>query len=197
MSIAAGWYADPSGPGSVRWWDGASWTSTTAPMPPAAAPAPTWTPPVAPAPSVAASTGGRHLATATLDDPTPPRAPAAEVPAAAAPSAAYAASPTTAAPPAYGGTNAGWEPMDLLVPKARTLGTRALVWGIVAVVLPIALAPAVMALVFGAMGLDYNRRLRASGLPDQGRGRSIAGLVLGAVSPLLLVGAIVVFNLRG
>jgi hypothetical protein len=30
---AAGWYADPSGQAGVRWWDGAQWTSYTAPHP--------------------------------------------------------------------------------------------------------------------------------------------------------------------
>lgn len=30
---APGWYADPTGLAGVRWWDGAQWTSYTAPMP--------------------------------------------------------------------------------------------------------------------------------------------------------------------
>jgi hypothetical protein len=33
MTIAAGWYADPSAPGRLRWWDGATWTATTAAAP--------------------------------------------------------------------------------------------------------------------------------------------------------------------
>ncbi|MEO8528596.1 MAG: DUF2510 domain-containing protein, partial [Pseudolysinimonas sp.] len=46
-----------------------------------------------------------------------------------------------------------WSPVDLLVPAARTMATRALVWGIVSVVLFYALLPGVMAVVFGSLGL--------------------------------------------
>ncbi len=40
---AAGWFADPAGPGGLRWWDGTAWTEHTAPLP-HAEPAPTPTP---------------------------------------------------------------------------------------------------------------------------------------------------------
>ncbi len=33
---AAGWYADPAGGQSERWWDGARWSDSTRPLPPAA-----------------------------------------------------------------------------------------------------------------------------------------------------------------
>jgi hypothetical protein len=33
MSLDAGWYVDPSAPGRMRWWDGTSWTATTAEQP--------------------------------------------------------------------------------------------------------------------------------------------------------------------
>jgi hypothetical protein len=33
MSVVAGWYADPTVPGRVRWWDGTAWTATTASSP--------------------------------------------------------------------------------------------------------------------------------------------------------------------
>jgi hypothetical protein len=33
---AAGWYADPAGGQSERWWDGARWSESTRPLPPVA-----------------------------------------------------------------------------------------------------------------------------------------------------------------
>ena len=33
MSPEAGWYADPTDPSAVRWWDGAGWTAQTRPAP--------------------------------------------------------------------------------------------------------------------------------------------------------------------
>jgi hypothetical protein len=90
-----------------------------------------------------------------------------------------------------------WQPINLVVPRARTFGTRALVWGIVAVLLPIAFAPAIMAIVFGAMGLDYSRRLLSAGAPDPTRGSSVAGLVLGGLSLVMVFGFIVLVALLG
>jgi hypothetical protein len=37
---AAGWYADPHSPGTVRYWDGMGWTQNTAPAAAASSPAP-------------------------------------------------------------------------------------------------------------------------------------------------------------
>lgn len=34
MSVAAGWYPDPTAPGSLRWWDGQSWTAHSMPAHP-------------------------------------------------------------------------------------------------------------------------------------------------------------------
>ena len=42
MTYNPGWYSDPSGASSLRWWDGHSWTTHTAP--PEAAAVPTSTP---------------------------------------------------------------------------------------------------------------------------------------------------------
>lgn len=39
MTAPAGWYADPQGPDTLRYWDGTSWTAHVAPVP-QAAPAP-------------------------------------------------------------------------------------------------------------------------------------------------------------
>ena len=74
---AAGWYADPSGTGGMRWWDGTAWTENVTPPTPPAPPAA----PVAPEP------------------PAAPQAAVAAYPPAAAPAPAYAAAPGYA--PAY------------------------------------------------------------------------------------------------
>ncbi|MGH1548398.1 DUF2510 domain-containing protein [Leifsonia poae] len=42
MTAVPGWYADPSGPGTVRYWDGAAWTQHVQPVP--VAPVPTYPP---------------------------------------------------------------------------------------------------------------------------------------------------------
>ena len=58
MSVAAGWYPDPSAPGGemVRWWDGARWTDRRCPAPrPAAARAPAPEPVAVAAPSITPS----------------------------------------------------------------------------------------------------------------------------------------------
>lgn len=45
MTAVPGWYADPSGPGALRYWDGAAWTQHVQPVPAApVAPAPTYPP---------------------------------------------------------------------------------------------------------------------------------------------------------
>lgn len=36
-SVPAGWYTDPQDPASIRWWDGAQWTSHVQPRPVAGA----------------------------------------------------------------------------------------------------------------------------------------------------------------
>lgn len=60
MSAAAGWYADPSDPAWVRYWDGTAWSADAHPAaavpraaePAAAAPVPTLAPAAAPVPSL-------------------------------------------------------------------------------------------------------------------------------------------------
>jgi hypothetical protein len=81
--------------------------------------------------------------------------------------------------------------INLLVPQQQTLPVRALVWGIVAVIFYIVVAPSVFALVYGVLGVRRARRLEDAGLGAQGRGMSIAGIVLGAVGLAMLLLAIV------
>ena len=115
-AIPPGWYADPSGPGTARWWSGQDWTHHVQPLP---APAP-----VAP-------------------------------------------------------------PSTLLMPKAEGLATRSLVWGIVAVVFNVILAPSVLAIVYGAVALSNGKTLGGLGQAMPRRGFAIAGIVLGCTAVVL------------
>lgn len=77
--------------------------------------------------------------------------------------------------------------MDLLVPAERTMATRALVWGILSIPFFIAFPVPLLALVFGIIGVSRANRLQLeSGVPV-GRGRSIAGIVLGGIGAVLFV----------
>jgi len=100
------------------------------------------------------------------------------------------------APPAYSaayGTPYGaapteaWTPINLLVPQERTMATRALVWGILSVPFFVAFPVWIMAITYAAIGLARASRLRAAGGVPVGKGRSIAGLVLGCVGVVLNV----------
>lgn len=78
---------------------------------------------------------------------------------------------------------------ELLVPRASSWSKRALVWGIVAVVLPIAFLPGVLAVVFGGIALPRERNAALAGQPAH-VGRARAGLILGVIG--LAVGVLIV-----
>ena len=127
-AIPPGWYADPTGPGTARWWSGQDWTQHVQALPAAT--------PVAP-------------------------------------------------------------PSTLLMPKAEGLATRSLVWGIVAVVFNVILAPSVLAIVYGAIALSNGRTLGGLGQAMPKRGFAIAGIVLGCLAVVLdVAGAIALVVLR-
>ena len=93
--------------------------------------------------------------------------------------------PPTDPPPYAAVTNERWSPIELVIPAERTMATRALVWGILSVPLFIAFPVWMLAITFGAIGIARANRLRAAGGVPVGRGRSIAGLVLGCVGAVL------------
>jgi hypothetical protein len=89
-----------------------------------------------------------------------------------------------------------WGPVNLLVPRQRTMAVRALVWGIVAVVIDPLLAPSILAIVYGVIALGRSRQLTAQGQLPVGRRRAIAGIVLGAVGGAFTIFAVAVFLIR-
>jgi hypothetical protein len=88
-----------------------------------------------------------------------------------------------------------WE-SSLLVPRERTLAVRALVWGIVAVVIDPLLAPSILAIVYGVMALRRTRRLVKQGAVPTGQRRAIAGIVLGAFGAVFTIVCVGVFLVR-
>lgn len=87
--------------------------------------------------------------------------------------------------------------INLVVPTQQALGPRALVWGIVSLVLNVMLLPSIFAIVWGAMGVARIRRLRSAGVPASGGGTSVAGIVLGGLGVVMsAVWALLVLHLR-
>ncbi|MGN6325891.1 hypothetical protein [Pseudolysinimonas sp.] len=87
--------------------------------------------------------------------------------------------------------------VNLVVPTQQSLGPRALIWGIVSLVLNVMLVPSIFAIVWGALGVARIRRLREAGVQASGRGTSIAGIVLGGLGiGMSVVWALVVLRLR-
>ena len=74
--------------------------------------------------------------------------------------------------------------LGLLVPKLSSMATRALVWGIVAVVLPYVFLPSILAIVYGVVGMANDRTLVANGRPSNAT-RAKAGVILGIVGAAL------------
>lgn len=90
---------------------------------------------------------------------------------------AWPAATALAAPPQY----------VIAVPEKNGLATRALVWAIISLVInPIAL-PSIMGIVFGAQALGVASQMERAGLPNAGRGRAVAAIVVGSVGALLFV----------
>jgi len=87
------------------------------------------------------------------------------------------------------------QPGNLLVPGRSSMGTRALVWGIVSLLCNAILAPSILAIVYGAIALNDAKRLEARGLPTPQRSRARAGIVLGIVGAVVTIVIVVGFKI--
>lgn len=123
MSPQAGWYADPTDPAALRWWDGAQWSVETRPVPRelvmagAVAPAATAT---AGAPVVTASPVAPAVARSPEQPATPTLAPVATPPAVATPTPTPTpAQPDAATPPVVDRSRPGPRTMAMTPPPAR------------------------------------------------------------------------------
>jgi hypothetical protein len=88
-----------------------------------------------------------------------------------------------------------WVEASRLVPAGKSWSTRSLVWGILAVVANVLLAPTVMSFIFGVMALRRDSRLTAQGYELEGRRRAILGIVLGSVGIVIAFGWLMVLRM--
>lgn len=89
-----------------------------------------------------------------------------------------------------------WSAVNLVIPRQKTMAVRALVWGIVAVVIDPLLAPSILAIIYGAMALRRARDFELKGETPLGRRRAIAGIALGSFGAVFTVLCVVVFVTR-
>jgi hypothetical protein len=189
-AFAPGWYSDPNGMPANRWWDGNGWTEhlqptgTQAGQPVAqyAAPAPSYPDQyVAPQPSVAQYT-----------PPVPQAQPLAPTPQYAAPGfpAASPAAPlavhpegtfTPVAAPAKRGRYNPYDPTADLASGKNTPARNALILGIIALVINPVCIPALAAVFWGIVGIKRASKFAEAGSAPVGKGKAIAGLVLGSI----------------
>lgn len=89
--------------------------------------------------------------------------------------------------------------LGLLIPKLSTLGTRSMVWGIIAILVPYVVLPSVLGLIFGVIALGNARDLAARGQATPNAGRAKAGVILSSVALGLFVlgmGLLIAFSGR-
>jgi len=108
------------------------------------------------------------------------------------PAGVYAAAVARAVPPAPPQPH-----YVVAVPRKNEKATRALVWGIIGLVInPLAL-PSLMAIVFGIQARSIADDMEHAGLPDGRRGRATAAIIVGSVGlALTLVWVVIYLNRR-
>jgi hypothetical protein len=159
IAPAPGWYPDPAGSSSYRWWDGGGWTTNLAAPQPVATPSPVPAPQPqvqqtpAPSPVVAS------VATEYVGDPRfggPAAVPAVNL---------HGVAPTPSAPP---GSSAG-----RLQPSTRRPTSHLVVAGVAAAAVLLGSVLAGKALLGGSGGTDGSSG-PSGGLLDQGNPRVVA-----------------------
>ena len=176
----AGWYDDTTDAEQLRWWTGTAWTDARAPRQPAPAtesPAAAESPAEAPIPLPygPASVTGRPAASPVPSVPIP-SVPEPSVP---VPSVHAAQLPVAPAAPPPGQLRL----LRLNNPFAFT----SVIIGLVSLVLNVLGGPAVVAIVFGVLGLVRSRKLARAGAPITGLVASIIGIALGLLMTLRFV----------
>jgi hypothetical protein len=176
----AGWYPDTEVPGGERWWNGVQWSDQRRTSAPAAPPPPPAAPAAAPAPEAA---------------PAPPAAPgytaapgdaAASIPApvgAAASTPGYSAVPGSVPPPAYAA-------QPVVSTQQNALAITGLCLSIVSLFIGFFGTVPIAGVVVSVLG--YRKSVELGG---KGRGLAIAGIIVGGISLVLLLGGLVIQGL--
>jgi hypothetical protein len=132
---------------------------------------------------------GCHALPVTDDEPmpafAPPTAPALPPPAPESLCPAYVVPVAGYAAPAPMATHDRFTAVNLVVPQQQELAGRSVIWGALAIIFSVIWIPAILAIVYGAMGVARANRMERAGLEPDGRRHSIAGIIMGGIAVLL------------
>lgn len=163
---AAGWYPDPAGPGSQRWWDGVQWSQTTRPLVAAPPPLPT-VPQFNPGPQYGAAP--QFGAVSGFD------------------AAPQQMSPYTLGPASYVSTGSSTKRLQ----RTNPLGFAGVAVGLGSLIVDPFSLVAIVAIIFCIIGLIKDEQIRRMGGQAAGRGWLVAGLVIGCLSVIWYWGRVV------